>query len=235
MASEDSDQLGSGLSAIHRLGDLDDVEQPSRRQVMTLVDQLHAQSETVEIDSLGAPKREHPKERNDLSKEVRTLPYDEAMQMLTMVVASPVDDDLACAEEALKLLQAIQASLALDDSELMRDLKAGLVASPAWPVWLPDKADREASFSVYKTNHPADLDQSFLLVFCTDRIVTAHRSSLWRVPDGYSGFPAYSQMHTTPLPAWGATNYLRTVHCCYCLTRARKAAESFLLDSHGRP
>jgi hypothetical protein len=28
-------------------------------------------------------------------------------------------------------------------------------------------------------------------------------------------------MHTTPLPAWGATNYLRTVHCCYCLTRER--------------
>jgi len=49
----------------------------------------------------------------------------------------------------------------------MRHLVAGLVAFSAWPVGLPDEADGEASFSVYKTNNPAELNQSFLLITCT--------------------------------------------------------------------
>jgi hypothetical protein len=72
----------------------------------------------------------------------------------------------------------------------MRYLVAGPVAAPALPVWLPDKANREASFSIYKTDNPAKRDQPFLLVFRTDRIVTAHRRKLARVPDGYTGFPS---------------------------------------------
>ena len=61
----------------------------------------------------------------------------------------------------------------------MRYLIAGPVAAPALPIRLPDEADREASFSVYKTNNPAaKLDQPFLLVFRTDRIVTAHARKL---------------------------------------------------------
>jgi hypothetical protein len=93
----------------------------------------------------------------------------------------------------------------------MDHLKAGSVAFTAHPVMLPDKADGEASFSVYKTNNPAKPNQPFLLVFCTDRIVTAHSLSLGRVPDGYSGFPAYSRMLTVTLLLRRATIYLRTV------------------------
>src|SRR5690242_10290091 len=55
------------------------------------------------------------------------------------------------------------------------------------------------------------LPQPFLLVFRTVRIVTAHHRSVRRVPDGYSGFPAYSRMQSTLLPVWWATIYLRTV------------------------
>ena len=58
----------------------------------------------------------------------------------------------------------------------MRYLKAGLVSDAAHAASLADKANREASFSVYKANNPADPDQAFLLVVCTDRIVTAHSS-----------------------------------------------------------
>jgi hypothetical protein len=35
----------------------------------------------------------------------------------------------------------------------------------------------------------------------------------------YSGFPAYGRMRTAQLPVRGATNYLRTVHCCYFSSR----------------
>jgi hypothetical protein len=50
------------------------------------------------------------------------------------------------------------------------------------------------------------LPQPFLLVFRTVRIVTVHTRSMGRVPDGYSGFPAYSRMRTVTLPLQRATN-----------------------------
>ena len=56
----------------------------------------------------------------------------------------------------------------------MRHLIAGLVAASAWPGRLPDEADRETSFSVYETDHPAaQLDQSFLLIVRTRHVVTS--------------------------------------------------------------
>ena len=52
-------------------------------------------------------------------------------------------------------------------------LESGPVASSTPAAWLPHESDREASFSVYKTDHPATkLDQSFLLVFRTRHVVT---------------------------------------------------------------
>jgi hypothetical protein len=94
-----------------------------------------------------------------------------------------------------------------------RHLIAGLVALPARPARLPDEADREASFSVYKADYPAKLDQSFLLIVRTRHVVTIvnAESDVTMSSAGYSEFPAYSQMHTALLPARGAANYLRTV------------------------
>jgi hypothetical protein len=103
-------------------------------------------------------------------------------------------------------MQARHALRALRDCGLVSHLTAGLVAAPTRSATLADEADREASFSVYKTNNPALLPQPFLLIFRTVRIVTAHNQSLGRVPDGYSGFPAYSQMQSALLPVRWATN-----------------------------
>jgi hypothetical protein len=50
------------------------------------------------------------------------------------------------------------------------------------------------------------LPQPFLLIFRTVRIVTAHSNKLGRVPDGYTGFPAYSRIQTALLPVRRATN-----------------------------
>ena len=93
----------------------------------------------------------------------------------------------------------------------MNHLIAGSVAGPPSPVGLTDEADGEAPLSVYKTNDPASRDQSFLLIARTDRIFTAHTQRVERVPDGYSGFPAYSRMLTALLPMRRAAFYLRTV------------------------
>ncbi len=53
MVSEDSDQLGSGLAAIHRLRDLRDVRQAQVGLVDTGVDQRDATSELLEVSLLG--------------------------------------------------------------------------------------------------------------------------------------------------------------------------------------
>jgi hypothetical protein len=93
----------------------------------------------------------------------------------------------------------------------LRRFIAGFVASAARPVWLPNEPDGEASLSVYKTYNPAELNQPFLLVFCTHDIVTVPPTWDGTRSLGYSGFPAYGQMRTARLPARGATIYLRTV------------------------
>ena len=70
-------------------------------------------------------------------------------------------------------MKAVNATRALRDHEVMRDLVSGSVTSSPRAAWLPHEADREASFSVYKTDHPAtELDQPFLLVFRTRHVVT---------------------------------------------------------------
>src|SRR5271165_1261587 len=100
---------------------------------------------------------------------------------------------------------------ALRDGELVSHLIAGSVAFPPCPRWLPDKADGEAALSVYETNNPTELNQPFLLVFCTHGIVTVPATWDGTRSLGYSVFPAYSQMRTARLPVRGATIYLRTV------------------------
>jgi hypothetical protein len=87
------------------------------------------------------------------------------------------------------------------------DLITEPVADPVRTIMLPDEADGEASLSVYEAGHPAtEFDQSFLLVFRTRHVVTTvHvRSDSTVSSAGYTGFPAYSQMRTAPLPTRGA-------------------------------
>src|SRR3989442_12845341 len=92
----------------------------------------------------------------------------------------------------------------------MEHLVSGSVASSLPAVRLPHEADREASFSFSKPDHPAtELDQAFLLIFRTRHVVTLDTRSDVLSSARSTGFPAYSQMHTAPLPAQGAANCLQ--------------------------
>jgi len=78
---------------------------------------------------------------------------------------------------------------------------------------LPYEANREATFSVYKTNHPTtELNQPFLLIFRTRHVVTLDITSDGKSSARYSGFPAFGQMRTAPLPMRGATKSPGTLH-----------------------
>jgi hypothetical protein len=90
-----------------------------------------------------------------------------------MVVVSPIRDHLPDAEELTKFAEDLDALRALRHRELVCNLVTELVADSTRPILLPDKADGEASFSVYEANHPAtELDQPFLLVCRTRHVVT---------------------------------------------------------------
>jgi hypothetical protein len=130
-----------------------------------------------------------------------------------------VDEDAATSEEALELLEDANAACALRHRELWRDLVPDSVAFSPDAVLLPHEADWEASFSVYKTDHPATkLDQPFLLIFrITRHVVTIVnvQSDGTMSSAGYPGFPAFGQMRTAPFPVRGATKSARTLHMSF--------------------
>src|SRR5690349_24610684 len=130
--------------------------------------------------------------------------------MLLVVVVSLVDEDPPDSEEVTQILETAGAFDALCHDEPMEQLVTRSVALPTRPVCLPDEANGEAPLSVYKTDHPAtELDQAFLLVFRTRHFVTVDVLPDNTSSAGYTGFPAYSQMHTAPLLARGAANCLQ--------------------------
>ena len=199
MVSEDSDQVPAGLAPVHLLSDLGDLDHSVPIEMPSLSDQPNASCEAIEVVCLRRLQRMELEEGDHLLEQIRALAHDESVHVLTVVVGSPVDDDLPGSEEAGQLVQGVLAARALDDDELVSDLVADRVAVPATPATLADEADGEATFSVYETDDPADPDQSFLLIVRTVRIFTAHPTRIGRVPDGYTGFPAYSQMLITAL------------------------------------
>src|ERR1700694_4411749 len=117
----------------------------------------------------------------------------------------------------------------------MRHLVPGLVASAVRATWLSNEPDGEASLSVYKPGDPAKLHRAFLLCPCPRHIVTVSPTCDETRSAGFSGFPAYSQMHTARLPVRGAAFYLRTVPSVTTRAQPPRAVGTFLADSHGRP
>ena len=130
-----------------------------------------------------------PEERDDPLEQILASMNCVAVEVFPVVVTPPVDVHPSHSEELAQLLETVSAARALRHNEVMRDLVSGRVASPPRAVWLPHEADREASFSVYKTDHPAtELDQPFLLVFRTRHVVTVDSRSDVSSSAGYTGF-----------------------------------------------
>ena len=189
MASEDSDEVAPGFAAIHRLSDLRDLDETASTQMTTLSDQLKAASELLEVLLLRGAHRMLLKERNDAFQKIHAASHDESVQVFAVVVVAAIRHHHAHPEELPELVKTRNARRALCHGELVGHLVPGSVAGSAGPVVLPDEADREATFSVYKTNYPASfLTQSFLLVFCTGRIVTAHTQIVRTSTAGYVRF-----------------------------------------------
>lgn len=96
--------------------------------------------------------------------------------MFLVIVMPPIDINIPNPEELLQCFETMFTPRSLDNREIVRDLIAGSVAFTVFPIWLSDKTNGEATFPVYKTSNPSNFDQSFLLIFCTGRIVTHAKS-----------------------------------------------------------
>ena len=211
MASEDSDQLSSGLLTVHRFRDFGNRDQSVARTMSPAIDQFHAPDELLEVAVLERSHVMLLEERNDRRDQVRPSSHHVAVQVFAVVIPPPIGDDTSHSEKRFELVETRDALRALRNRKLVSHLVAGSVASAPRPIRLPDEADGEAALSVYKTYNPAELNQPFLLVFCTRHIVTVSPTWDGTRSAGFSGFPAYSQMRTAQLPARGAAFYLRTV------------------------
>ena len=99
MASEDSDQIVSGLPSVHRLCDLGDLDETFDRLVTAGRDELDASYELVEVLTLRRPQRMLLEEGNDYFLQLAPASHDVAVQMLAMIVVPPVRDHLTDAEE----------------------------------------------------------------------------------------------------------------------------------------
>src|SRR5438128_1524132 len=76
MASEDSDQILSGFSVVHRLSDLSDLNQPLSSEMPILVDDFHAPCELLEVKSLRRSQRMPAEEWNDHFLQITLLSDD---------------------------------------------------------------------------------------------------------------------------------------------------------------
>src|SRR5205085_12289669 len=123
---------------------------------------LHASGELLEIVPLGRAQLVAPEERKDRSQELVAARDVILRQVLPVIVVPAVHEDPTDPEEVPKVLEARLATCSLRDDEPMEHLIASSVAGSSSPTCLADEADREASFSVYKTNNPASTDQPFL-------------------------------------------------------------------------
>jgi hypothetical protein len=135
-------------------------------------DDFHAPRELLEVQMRRSSQRMLSKERDDHVNQI-VPPPDEVLEQVLLVVVMPlVLEDPTYSEEISDLLEAAGASSSLRHDEPVEHLIPGWVAAPPGPMWLPNEANGEASFSVYKTENPAKSDQSFLLIVRTRHVVT---------------------------------------------------------------
>ena len=172
MASEDSDQLISGFTAVHGCDDFDDRRQSFVAEMLVALHPFDAGRELLEVLALGRSQWVLPEERDHHLEEILSTAHHVSVQRLAMIVAAAIDHHRADTEEVTQLVQTPDAPCALGDDELMKHLIASSVADPAVAVRLPHQAEGEASFSIHKADHPADSDQPFLLIVRTHHVVT---------------------------------------------------------------
>jgi hypothetical protein len=156
MASEDSDQVRTGLPAIMVWAISPISSSPSRvwcrpSSIMYMQRANFSKSKRL-ADRSGILLEEG----NDLLEQLVAALHNVLRHVLTVIVVARVRvDEAGAAEEVPKVFKAVPAAHALRHNEPVGDLIAELVGASAPSASLADEPDREASFSVYKPEDPS--------------------------------------------------------------------------------
>ena len=102
MASEDSDQLGSGFLAVHGCNHLKKIRKTAMAEVMAFGHPRHAIRELLKIELLRRPQRMLPKERDDHAQKVGTLRHLVVVKGFPVIVVTGVLVDGSHSEEGLQ-------------------------------------------------------------------------------------------------------------------------------------
>ena len=127
--------------------------------MLTSLHEMNHLGEAFEARSLRRPQWMRFEERYDPLRQLSEA-SDAELLSITMIRG-----DLTAPEELAELPKEGNVPLVLDHAELWQDLPADLHRG------LPIDADEETSFSIDETDHPFGT-QAFLLITCTDRIIT---------------------------------------------------------------
>jgi hypothetical protein len=113
MASEDSDQFGSGFLTVHRSDDFEQIRQSVSTAMMTLGHPLDADGELFEVVLFGTPEWVGPEKRDDDGEEIRSPRHLEIEEMLAVVVVPCIPIHRAHPEESVQLPEASNAPRSL--------------------------------------------------------------------------------------------------------------------------
>ena len=101
MVSEDSDLVVPGLLAVHRLHDLEDLDQTTACQMTAFGHDLDAAGKRFEVSTLRGPQLMLPEEWDDHFQQLLSCADNVAVQMLSVIVIAVVDQHASDAEELL--------------------------------------------------------------------------------------------------------------------------------------
>lgn len=115
--------------------------------------------------------------RNDRPEKITEGPDAVAVQVFPVVIVTSVATDVAAFEETLQFVQDMHAPRSLDHAEVRLNLPTETTTT------VPEDRNTEAAFAVDEADDPLLESWPFLLIGRTDRIVTAHATSLRRACD----------------------------------------------------
>jgi hypothetical protein len=185
---------------IHRLGDLRDLDQSFPCEVDLRLHHPNDRCKFRELIGLHRSQRICFEERDDRLKEICLSVGLIHEKVLPMVIVPPVATNLAASEVVPEQLKDMRALLSLYDR------KHGLKLPSNPHNAIPLDRTAEAALPVDEADDPLLDSWPFLLIARTRRIFTGRAPTIPGGSDmsgtaGYSGIPAYSQLHITPSPA----------------------------------
>ena len=180
---------------IHALHDRGDPAETHHRQVGALGHHANDGGEPFEVTGFRRSEWVRIEEREDRGAEIADRPDLVSVQVFSVIVVSPVQDDTSASETLLQLVQNMHASSSLHHREGRLNLPAELARAVA------EDRNTEAALAVDEADDPLLGSWPFLLIIRTRRIVTGHETTVLRWSDTagtarYSGFPANSQLHS---------------------------------------